>query len=269
MSDIESFDLEENINFLINSNINEEIADQKKYLDSSIINNNFEIIEDKLNKCYEKFRVLEDVINYSKTYINNEINQIINECRTTIKEVENMNDLYSKTFDNYVLVNISLINNDNEQFTDRDNTIIPKCGINNKSLTIASDINGIATINNISILRNEQNFYNNESELILNNPYRTEYSLDHMNENGVEEIISINFKEVCPINTLKIKTSNCDIEHIVYVYENNKEIINEDITNEFFPTVKIKAIKIPIVCRNYTIEEYDSETKVDTSFEGM
>lgn len=267
MNEIDFFDLDESIDFLVNSNIDENISEQKKYLDSSILNDNFKIIENKINKCYEKFRMLEDVINYAKTYINNEINQIIEECRNTIKEVENMNDLYSKVYNNYILINIPLINNDNEQFTDRDNTILPKCGISNKALTMTSDINATAAINNISILRNEQNSYNNEDEIILNKPYRSEYLLDHISEDGVEEIININFKEVYSINTLKIKTSNCNVKHIIYIYENNEETVNEDITNEIFSTVKVKSIKIPIVCKNYTIEQFENKIKVDTAFE--
>lgn len=270
MLDTEIFNLTSKINYLLNyedTNLNTNFLNQNNVMDSSIINKNFEIIEDELNNNYERIRVLEEIINYAKIYMQNEIEEIIIECRNILKDIENINDIYFDIYNNYTLINIPLINNDEAQYIDRNGAILQKCNLYNNVLSLPSNINIITPIKNIEVIRSDQPVYSIEPKLTINEKYRIEYLLDGLNKSEIIENVIINFKEPTVINTLRIKTSNCNFEHIIFVYEDNSEFIYKNINLEIFPDIKIKKIIIPIKCNNYLINKYELITEVKNCFE--
>ena len=79
-----NFDFSEKIKYLLDNTKDIYLEKQNLYLNSNIINNNFKTIENELNFMYEKTRILEDIIDYMKLYINNEIENYMLDCRNKL-----------------------------------------------------------------------------------------------------------------------------------------------------------------------------------------
>lgn len=251
------FDFESKIEYLLenlNLNIDSDLKLQNDILDSSIANYNFETIENNLNNLYENFRVLEDIIDYAKVYINNEIDQTIIECRNLLNEIETMNDLAFSDNKNYILINVSLSNNSVSNHTDRDGTSLETCEIYNGLISLSGEIKNNISPNTIAFKRSEQVYDHNEEDLINNEAYRTRYLLDSIPSNGVIEEITFNFKNTVEINTINFELSNCNISGITYIYEDNTEVFSDSTLTGVIPSKKIKGLKLNIYCKSYSVE---------------
>lgn len=123
-----NFDFSEKIKYLLDNTKNISLEKQNMYLNSNIINNNFKIIENELNSMYEKTRILEDIIDYMKLYINNEIENYMLDCRNLLKDIEVLSDINLKEEINYTAINVPFIYNTLE-YIDRDGTVLKNCDI--------------------------------------------------------------------------------------------------------------------------------------------
>lgn len=264
------FDFESKIEFLLNNldlNINKEFKMQDEILDSSIVNYNFEIIENNLNDLYENFRILEEIIDYAKIYINNEIDETIVECRDLLNELEIMNDVSFNDNKNYVSINVPLRNNNViAKHVDRDGTSLKTCEIYNGLISLSGEIKNNINPDEIYFKRSEQVYDHNQNDLINKDIYRTRYLLDSIPKNGVLEEINFIFKEVVEINTLNFKLSNCSISGITYIYEDNTEAFEENILTGIISAKKIKELKLLICCKSYSTEIIQSNTNINTDF---
>ena len=83
------YDYDANLNYLLNNKIedivNDNIILQDKILKSNDFNTTYSCIEESLNLLYEKSRILQDIIDYTKTFLENEISTNINDCKTLLK----------------------------------------------------------------------------------------------------------------------------------------------------------------------------------------
>lgn len=248
------FDFESKVNFLTESyteNISDNIKHQNSFMNSEIANNNFTEIENNLNALYERIRVLEELIDYAKIYVNNEIDGVITECRGLLNEIENMNDMHFNDMKNYTVLNVPLINNDSAQYTDRDGTSLETCEIYNNIISLSGTVKDIADIKTVSVSSTEQVYENNPDDLVNNNVYRSHYLLDNVASNGVTETITISFGEAKNINSIKIKLSNCNAYGIIYVHEDNTETNDTIAAKGIIPAKTVKAIKLLINSSNY------------------
>lgn len=251
------FDFESKIEFLLNNldlNIDTQIKMQDDILDSSIANHNFEAIEENLNNLYENIRVLEEIIDYAKVYINNEIDETITECRDLLNEIETMNDLAFSDSKNYISINIPLINNNVAKHTDRDGSSLKTCETYNGLISLSGEIKNNINPSTISFKRSEQVYDHNQSDLIDKKVYRSRYLLDSVAKNGVLEEITFNFKNTVEINTISFKLSNCSISGITYIYEDNTESFSDNVVTGVIAAKKIKGLKLNICCKAYSSE---------------
>ena len=167
------FDFESRIEFLLKSydeDIIDNIKKQEDFLDSEIANDNFSKIENYLNDMYEKVRVLEEVIDYAKIYVNNEIDTTITECRDLLNEIENMNDSIFNDSKNFSIINVPLSNNNIEQYSDRDGSSLKMCEIYNNIISLSGTVKNTIDIKNVSVKREEQAYESNYKELINGEP---------------------------------------------------------------------------------------------------
>ena len=193
------FDFSEKIKYLLDNTKNISLEKQNMYLNSNIINNNFKIIENELNSMYEKTRILEDIIDYMKLYINNEIENYMLDCRNLLKDIEVLSDINLKEEINYTAINVPFIYNTLE-YIDRDGTVLKNCDIYNNKIVLSQNKDITVQINSVSIVRNEALFNletinDNKDNIIYNKPYLIEYELDSIVNNGINELIRLNFNK--------------------------------------------------------------------------
>lgn len=248
------FDFDSRIKFLLQSYDTDIIGDikkQDKFLNSDMMNENFMKIENYLNDMYEKIRVLEDVIDYAKIYVNNEIDATIAECRDLVIEIESMNDDIYSNSKHYITINVPLINNDTAQYSDRDGTSLKTCEIYGNAISLSGAVKNSVELSNVSVKRKEAVYESNYLDLLKEEPYRAYYLLDAVSKNGVSEEIQLDFKEPKEINSIKIKLSNCKIINIIYIHEDNTESYSSDISKGVMPIKIVKGIKLTINSTNY------------------
>lgn len=266
------FDFESKIDYLMKSyseTIVDSIKKQGDFLDSEIVNYNFLKIEEYLNDMYEKVRILEEVIDYAKIYVNNEIDVTMSECRDLLNEIENMNDNLFNDSKNFTIINVPLANNDIAQYSDRDGTSLKTCEIYNNVISLSGTIKNSIDIKNVSVKREEQVYESNYKDLIDNKTYRAHYLLDTISKKGVSELIQFDFSEPREVNSIKVKLSNCKITNIIYIHEDNTESNDTDITKGVIPIRKIKGIKLLLNSINYAPKILSVSTTENNKFESL
>ena len=266
-----NFDFSEKIKYLLDNTKNISLEKQNMYLNSNIINNNFKIIENELNSMYEKTRILEDIIDYMKLYINNEIENYMLDCRNLLKDIEVLSDINLKEEINYTAINVPFIYNTLE-YIDRDGTVLKNCDIYNNKIVLSQNKDITVQINSVSIVRNEALFNletinDNKDNIIYNKPYLIEYELDSIVNNGINELIRLNFNKEEIINTIRIDLINCNLKSIRYIYANNIIEEEENLNTENIENKKIIGIEFLINASNYDINKKNININTNNSFE--
>lgn len=248
------FDFESKVENLIStdSNIKDNMEYQKKFMNSVAINSNFTKIEGDLNTLYERIRVLEELIDYARFYVSNEIDETIKDCRDLLNEIENINDLNFSDAKNFVITNVPLTNNDSAQYTDRDGSPLKTCEVYNNVITLSGTIKDNVLIDTVSIRSTEQVYESNPESLTNNESYRTFYLLDSIPNNGVTETITLSFNSPKNINSIKAKLANCKISGIIYIHEDNTEFHDTGNVKGIMPVRTLKAIRLLINSTSYT-----------------
>ena len=266
-----NFDFSEKIKYLLDNTKSISLEKQNMYLNSNIINNNFKIIENELNSMYEKTRILEDIIDYMKLYINNEIENYMLDCRNLLKDIEVLSDINLKEEINYTAINVPFIYNTLE-YIDRDGTVLKNCDIYNNKIVLSQNKDITVQINSVSIVRNEALFNletinDNKDNIIYNKPYLIEYELDSIVNNGINELIRLNFNKEEIINTVRIDLINCNLKSIRYIYANNIIEEEENLNTENIENKKIIGIEFLINASNYDINKKNININTNNSFE--
>lgn len=262
-------DMFEYIDKTKDDDISKNISKQNRALNSDSINNNFKQIEAQLNKSYERTRVLEDMIKYTKSYIDNEINSTIEECRAILNDIENISDMNFNNIENYTLINVPLLYEKGTETSDRDGSILKQCGIYDGLVTFNADIKNITHFKNITITRNDKHQESNEKELLEGKPYRVSYSLDDSVKGGIEELITVVFDNAEEVNSFNLKLSNCTLENTTYVYEDGTNVVDDAIKPGIMPSKKIISFKILINSKNYKIENSTNDVNTKNRFDEL
>lgn len=266
------FDFESKIDFLTamySEDITKDIQNQNEYMNSNIINNNFEVIENRMNILYERMRNMEEIIGYAKLYVNSEIDKVITECRGILNEIENMNDLKFNEEKNFTILNVPLVNNDVAQYADRDGSMLNTCVIYNNAISLSGSVKDTTAVTSISVDSTAQVYERNRDDLLKQESYRSHYFLDEPAKNGVCETITFNFKAPKSVNSIKAKLSNCSIENIIYIHENNTETHCNAGASLVMPNKTVKAIKLLIKSTNYSTKKVSVTTTQSNSFEAL
>lgn len=248
------FDLNSNFDFLINNNIesaiNNKIIEQENTLDSNKFNISFKYIEDSLNYLYEKARVLQDIINYSNEHFLSEINNSIQDCKELYSQIQDDKDLVKNN--TYIKYPVSL---SNLQTTDRDNSSLNSIINYNSSLTNSDNIIYKYNITNVSILDNINRIYSATNTLLTANYFRSMYCFDKIQSSYIYETININFDKSIKLNKINYTLSNCLIDKIKLVLEDNSiEYLNINQLN-LFETKNVKSIEIILKTSNYILSQ--------------
>jgi hypothetical protein len=251
-----STDFEGSINYLlqgINQNMSKGIIYQTADTNSEDFNATFDTIEKQLNTIYEKSRIMEDVINYAKEYVKSNIYNISKECRDILNEIEDDRDnIKDKAYISYSVP----FTNSVGPYIDRDGTSLPETSTSNNTITLSGQIKTQTNIKSATLTEAITPYRNNISEISNGEPYRSFYILDGIVTGGIKEEIIIQLHSPTDINFIDLITSNCKVERIEYINEN--DTIEHD--NKYIGTIikdrKIKAIKIVLLSELYKKSVY-------------
>lgn len=254
------FDLNSNLDFLIDTKVDlSNVKEQDKVLDSDKYNNTFKAIEDSLNLLYEKTRTVQNVIDYANSFIKNEIDETITECKTLLSNIENNRDVMKDSA--YINYNVKL-QSIFDTYSDRDNTPIKGVEMHNGVITLNNNVVEDVILDNVTLESTNENYnvFNTLDEISTDKTYRTMYMFDRTQKDSIKETIILHFSKVRTINKINFIPSNCTINSITYTYEDGStEVINSYDIN-LSKSRNVKTISIEIECKNYIISNIDYES---------
>ena len=236
--------------------LNSDITYQLKYMESQKYNNDFDKIYERLNRLYEKTRLLYELSDNIEYYLKDNIDEINSKINDIIRSIEAQRDTLKHSSD--TVINVSFNNQYSTDFIDREGTAIDnKAYIKDSVLTLppitSNDI--IIKEDNISVNTYDQyKIYNlaQYNSLNTNGTYRTIYvSTSPIN---VKEKVTITFSEPIKMNQLSLKLSNCDFNNLYYITEDARILI-KDISSTL-STKYIKGIEFDIYCLTPKIETF-------------
>lgn len=260
------FDLNSNLDYVLNNKVDTSKADeQDTILNSEKFNNTFQTIEDSLNLLYEKTRTIQDIIEYANSFIKNEIDESVLECRNLLKDIENNRDLLKDSA--YINYNVKL-QSVFDTYSDRDNSSIKgveyhngTIGLNNSQI---EDMEiGSAVVESKNKNNNVQNTINSLEE---DKSYRTFYMFDRVQSSPVQERIVINLPKVKTVNKINLTSSNCVIKSVEYILSNGNTEVVTDYSTNLTKNRDIKALAINIESSNYIISQVNYNDVKDSDF---
>lgn len=251
-----NYDFNSNMDFMLNKSLSTNVSNcvvlQDKILNSDSFNTTFKYIEDSLNFLYEKQRTLEDVIAYSKTFLSNEINSSIADCKTLLQSIEEDRDLVKdKTYIKYSVPFYFGLSN----ISDRDNSKLNSAVVYDGKLTLADKIVSKYDIAYFSIKRNTTAIYNNATNYLTSKTYRTLYVSKSIGSSAKEETLTIKFNKTVKMNKLELNLSNCQVAAVQLTLENNKTCDLDVSKLNLFDTQYVNSINVTISCTNYSVSQ--------------
>ena len=244
--------------------LNIDITYQLKYMESQKYNDDFDKIYERLNRLYEKTRLLYELSDNIEYYLKDNIDEINSKINDIIRSIEAQRDTLKHSSD--TVINVSFNNQYSTDFIDRDGTAIDnKAYIKDSVLTLppitSNDI--IIKEDNISVNSyNQYKIYNlaQYNSLNTNGIYRTIYV--STSPIDVKEKVTITFSEPIKMNQLSLKLSNCDFNNLYYITEDARILI-KDISSTL-STKYIKGIEFDIYCLTPKIETFTVPTTTNT-----
>lgn len=244
--------------------LNSDITYQLKYMESQKYNDDFDKIYERLNRLYEKTRLLYELSDNIEYYLKDNIDEINSKINDIIRSIEAQRDTLKHSSD--TVINVSFNNQYSTDFIDRDGTAIDnKAYIKDSVLTLppitSNDI--IIKEDNISVNTYDQyKIYNlaQYNSLNTNGTYRTIYV--STSPIDVKEKVTITFSEPIKMNQLSLKLSNCDFNNLYYITEDARILI-KDISSTL-STKYIKGIEFDIYCLTPKIETFTVPTTTNT-----
>lgn len=261
-----SSDFENSINFLsndISEDLYQNIKYQNKSLDSESFNTTFNLIEDKLNTLYEKTRVMEDLIVYTRTFLEQEIYTAKKEFQAILNSLEDKKDsLKAKA---YISYDVPFLESSGA-YVDRDGKELAHAAVNNGFLTLSGQTQYEVQLKNIERITTMVPYKSNPEAILKGQVYRSFYIVDKPVQMIYEEITAY-LNSPTLINYLELIPSNCKVVNLRYISENDLVIDETNFSTGMVRDIKIKAIKFDIACDKYKKIAYQiDESRVLSDF---
>lgn len=260
------FDLNANLNFLIDTKVNlSNISEQDKILDSEKYNSSFKAIEDTLNLLYEKTRTMQNTIDYANSFIKNEIDETITECKTLLSNIENNRDIMKNSA--YINYNVKL-QSVFDTYSDRDNSSIKGVEMHNGVITLNSNVIENVILDNASLESRHANYnvFNSLEDISTDNNYRTMYMFDRTQNSSIKEKLILHFSKTRTINKVNFIPSNCTITSIEFTHEDGSVETVTGYNINLSKNRNVKTIAVNIECKNYIISNLNYKTTAEKEF---
>lgn len=260
------FDLDKNLEFLTNNQVNvDNITMQQTILNSDDYNKTFKCIEESLNLLYEKTRTMQNIIDYSNSFIKTEIDEAVTECKTLLDNIETNRDLLKDSaYINYNVKFQSIF----DTYSDRNNTPIKGVVLHNGVLTLNNNSVEVIDFAELSIESKDSNnnILNTKDDIQSDNNYRTFYMFDRAQKDPIKEKITIELPNVKTINKVNLIPSNCTVTSVEFTTENGLVETIEGYNVNLYKNRNVKKISINIECNNYIMSQINYNDIKDQEF---
>lgn len=214
-------------------------------MDSVTFNQSFNNIESQLNQLYEKIRITEDLRQYCKNYVLEQINLKQQQFKEKLKIIEDLSDQYLEK--EYIVYNVPISYN-SDIIKDRDGNIISNMIITSNVLRQANTTIQTCKMASIDFSSNQECYTNNFNNLLKENNCYSYYAFDEPH-NGIDETYTILFDKTYEANYIELSLANCSFRCFLIMADDNSE---KEVNGSFFEETKIKGIKLIIHCDDYT-----------------
>lgn len=249
--------IEESLDYVmkadVTADLNKDFIYQEEFFNSEDFNHTFTKIEEHLNELYEKTRMLQEIVEYAKAHIRENVNTISEECKSILDSIEiSVDSLRNKNYISYPVYFIDT----NGPYRDRSNITLPRTMIQDRTITLSYNPIKDNIIQNMKRLNSLVCYKENLSDLINNKPYRVFYMIDDPVKDGLIEEIECTLHQEEPINYLDIVPSNCEIVAVKYINEAGIEEYVQDYKNVVQQRRRIKKIVVYIRAKSYEQKTY-------------
>jgi hypothetical protein len=249
-------DFENSIQFLMSGMTDEQnngLKYQIKTFKSDDFNSTFDVIESRLNRLYEKTRIMEDVIAYTKEYLAQNIYNTSSECHAIMNSIEDNRDKLKTN--SYISYNIPMLEGVGS-YLDRDNTQLSHCNVNNNTLTLSGKAQIDVPIKSIERKQGLIPYKSSLEDLLNGKVYRAFYLLDGPITNGLKEEIYIEFNSPTVINYIDIMLSCCSVSNVRYINDNGGIEYEDKFASIITRERKVKAIQLTLTSTSYKTSTY-------------
>lgn len=245
--------------------INSKMLLQGSFLNSDRFNETMKNIEEELNILYEKTRVLEDMIAYSKEFLEQEIHINKEKIYDKLKVIEESRDTLKES--SYISYRVPIQVSSSEVVRDRDGTIIDRCDIGNGNLILSGQELEDFKIVDVT-KKQELTAYNDNLEVLKDGgSYRVLYFLDGPAKSGVKEEITFMFEEAKKINYISASLANCTVLNASFINENGVEEQVIALENSVIAERVVKGVKLTIISTENETLAYDIDRRfVESDF---
>lgn len=249
-------DFDNSIQFLMDGmteNMSEGLLYQTKYLNSDNFNSTFAVLEARLNNLYEKARVMEDIVKYTKEFLEQSIYDTTNECKAIIDTLEDNRDkLKTNAYVSYSLP----MREGSGAYADRDQSPLPHCSINNNTITLSGQDGVQIPIKSIERRQGYTPYKSSLDELINHRSYRAYYMVDGVVPGGLKEDIYVELSSPTAINLIDLISSNCTVENMRYINENGAIEYEDNFRSILSRERTVKAIQFTVKTSSYRKSTY-------------
>lgn len=219
-------------------------------------NNSCEVIELRLNVLYEKIRILEELHDFIKDYVDKEISDKQSQYKEKLKIISDLSDQYRDSSFVAQLVPFIL---STETVKDRDGTALTKMILNDNKIEVPGTSTTKATIESVNV--NTKNIcYSNTLDNLTKNETGEIVLIDETSETGgaCADII-INFADPIDCNYLNLSPVNGTISDVKLITKENA-VIEDTSEDSYMPEQTIIGIKATISTKNRKIiSDYDNK----------
>lgn len=225
-------------------------ADISPIMNSSEINFNGANIQTALNALYERVRVLEDVRDYTYSYVRRLVTQSKKEFEDTLKEIERNIDVLG-TADTGVVESVAW---SDDIITDRTGKIVSRLD----DLRFTGDVESSADVGAITHESSDIPYEFSTNGGRISGVYLKE------NADSVTDEIIISLTKPSVINCIDIDSAR-GMDIIISVTDEAGETIDVS-PGEYFEPVTAVSITLTVLCNGYTVVEVSKRTDNGTVF---
>lgn len=218
-------------------------------MSSNELNTSFNYIEQELNNLYDSIRMLEQLGNYTKEYVTQQIETKENQFKEYLKMIEDVADLYQDT--NSVSYLIQFLAS-KDTIRDRDGSIIPQMDITNHHLEMPGTILAKANLNNITHVSDIDCYNNSYHNLLNEQPGVSIYFSDVSLLGGLMEDVSATISNPQLYNYININVTNADIHNPAIVNDAVNIPIKIEESSYMTPSI-ISGLIFTLNCTAYNI----------------
>lgn len=259
-------DFEEEVNIVTQDIFKEQtITLQDSMLNSRKFNKAMKYMEDDLNLLYEKTRLLENIKEYCKSFLYDDIHKKRERIKERIKVIEHVRD--SIKTEGYISYPVPLQIDSTKQFKDRDGAELPTGEVRSGVVTLFSQVLEDISIEKSTKKEEVLNYGDNIQEIKEGKNYRTFYLLDGPATKGVKEEITVLFDGPKEMNYIEVIPVNGTLEGVKLLGENGTEEQLTNLETQIFPKRLLKGIKMIIKCLDAEELSYEVDSsRLKTGF---